>query len=97
MYIAEICESDSVMGICLFILMFGLTVQSLFTTVLLNSKIGVAGMFIVLGLVQCFAFSMLFMFMKETSGLTASEKKKLYVQGSTPKPLLKEDKESNAI
>lgn len=50
-YIAEVCESDSVMGICLFITMFGLTFQSLFATVLLNSKIGVAGCFCVLGFI----------------------------------------------
>ena len=50
-YIAEICDSDSVMGLCLFILMFGLTLQSMFTTCLLNSKLGVNGMFFVLGIV----------------------------------------------
>jgi len=50
-YIAEVCDSDSVMGLCLFILMFGLTLQSMFTTCLLNSKLGVTGMFFVLGII----------------------------------------------
>lgn len=50
-YISEVCESDSVMGICLFILMFGLILQSLFATIILNSKLGVNGIFIVLGMI----------------------------------------------
>lgn len=66
MYIAEVCDSDSVMGLCLFIQMFGLTLQSMFTTCLLNSKLGVTGMFFVLGIVQMIAFGTLNLFMKET-------------------------------
>ena len=77
-YIAEVSDSDSVMGMCLFVLMFGLTVQSMFTTCLLNSKLGVVGMFFVLGFVQVAAFTFLNFFMKETNGLTPSEKKQLY-------------------
>lgn len=77
-YITEICDSDSVMGLCLFILMFGLTFQSMFTTCLLNSKLGVNGMFYVLGIVQMIAVVVLSLFMRETKGLSASEKKKLY-------------------
>jgi hypothetical protein len=65
--------------------MFGLTVQSMFTTCLLNSKLGVSGMFYVLGVVQCIAFTSLFMFMKETQGLSASEKKRLYAIESSEK------------
>lgn len=78
MYIAEVSESDSVMGMCLFVLMFGLTVQSMFTTCLLNSKIGIVGMFFVLGFIQVAAFTFLNFFMKETNGLTPIEKKQLY-------------------
>lgn len=42
-------------------------------------------MFFVLGVVQCFAFTTLYLFMKETTGLSASEKKSLYI------PAKKED------
>jgi hypothetical protein len=71
-YIAEVSNGDSVMGMCLFCLMFGLTLQSFSTTFLLNSKIGVSGMFYILGFVQVFAVTILYFFMKETEGLTAS-------------------------
>ena len=77
-YIAEVSDSDSIPGLCLFILMFGMTLQSFFTTSLLNSKLGLSGMFLVLGLIQVVAVSVLYFFMKETSGLSAMEKKMLY-------------------
>ena len=77
-YISEIVSSDSVMGLCLFTMMFGLTVQSMAITFLMNSKLGVNGMFYMLGALQVVAFVVLSIFMKETKGLSAIEKKELY-------------------
>ena len=77
-YISEIVSSDSVMGLCLFAMMFGLTVQSMAFTQIMNSKLGVNGLFYVLGACQIIAFVVLSIFMKETKGLTAHEKKELY-------------------
>jgi len=48
-YIAEVVSSDSVMGLCLFTLMFGLTTQSMSATYVFNSKLGINGMFYLLG------------------------------------------------
>ena len=49
------------------------------TTVwLLNSKLGVDGMFYVLGIIQVLAFVTLGLVVKETKGLSDTEKKNLY-------------------
>jgi len=48
------------------------------TTTLLNSKLGVNGMFYVLGAIQVASFMILWAFMKETRGLSAQQKKELY-------------------
>lgn len=48
-YVAEIINSDSVMGACLFCCMLNLTVQSMTTTYILSSKVGVDGLFYLLG------------------------------------------------
>jgi hypothetical protein len=49
------------------------------TTVwLLNSKLGVDGMFYCLGAIQVVAFITLMIFVKESKGLSDNEKKSLY-------------------
>jgi len=49
------------------------------TTVwLLNSKLGVDGMFYSLGAIQVVAFITLMIFVKESKGLSDNEKKSLY-------------------
>jgi hypothetical protein len=48
------------------------------TTTLLNSKLGVNGMFYILGAIQVASFMILWAFMKETRGLSAQQKKELY-------------------
>lgn len=58
------------------------------TTVwLLNSKLGVDGLFYVLGGIQAIAFITLMVFVKESKGLSDTEKKNLYT------PVNKEVKE----
>lgn len=52
--------------------------QSMTTTTLLNSKLGVNGMFYILGAIQVASFVILWAFMKETRGLSAQQKKELY-------------------
>jgi len=44
----------------------------------MNSKIGVNGLFYILGFIQVVAFFILNMVLKETKGLTQQEKKMLY-------------------
>ena len=77
-YVAEVVTSDSVMGLCLFTMQFGMTLQSMSATLLLNSKLGVEGLFYVLGSGQVVAFIVLFFFLKETKGLSSKQKKNLY-------------------
>jgi hypothetical protein len=54
-------------------------------TYLLNSRLGINGIFYVLGAVQIVAFIILSVFMKETKGLSAAEKKQLYSPISSKK------------
>lgn len=48
------------------------------TVSILNSKLGVDGLFYVLGCIQGVAFIVLWLFVKESKGLSDSEKKSLY-------------------
>lgn len=77
-YLSEIANSDSVMGLCQFIMMTMLTFESSLATKILNGKIGVSGLFIILGFVQFAAFMLLTTIVKETRGLKAHEKKEIY-------------------
>lgn len=52
---------------------------------LMNSTIGVNGLFYILGFLQVLAFIVLNMIMKETKGLSAQEKKELYFVNKTSK------------
>lgn len=48
-YVSEVASSDAVMGLCIFAQQFSTTVQSMTTVMLLNSKLGVDGLFYLLG------------------------------------------------
>lgn len=68
------------MGLALFTLMICLTLQSMFGPLIISSKLGIDGMFLVLGIIHVAAFLLFFFFMKETQGLSSIEKKKLYAK-----------------
>lgn len=77
-YVPEVVSSDSVMGICLFTQMLQMNCQSVSTLYVLNSKIGVNGLFLGIAAVHFIAMTIFWYFLKETVGLTAAEKKQLY-------------------
>jgi len=64
-YIAEIARSDSVLGICLFCNMMGTTIQSLFSTLIMNSSLGIHGLFYTLAGIQLVAVTIFLTFMQE--------------------------------
>lgn len=59
------------MGLALFTLMLAMTIQSMFSTYLINSKWGLDVLFYSLGLIQLIPFFYFLIFMKETQGLSA--------------------------
>ena len=63
---AEVCTSDAVMGVCLFSLMFFMTLQAMTATYFMNTKLGIHGMFYVLGCVNLVGFVLMYTFIKET-------------------------------
>ena len=65
-YVSEIIKSDSVIGVSLFTNMMCMTIQSMSTPALLNSNLGVIGIFNMLGFIQVFAFIVLASIIKET-------------------------------
>jgi hypothetical protein len=65
-YVSEICNSDAVMGICLFTLMFMLTVQAMTATFVMKTNLGIHGMFYVLASVNMCGFFLFGALMKET-------------------------------
>jgi len=67
------------MGLALFTLMLSMTLQSMFSTYLINSKMGLDSLFYLIGSLQGVAFVVFALWLKETQGLTAQQKKKLYV------------------
>ena len=77
-YVSEVVSSDAVMGLCIFTMQFCTTLQSMTTVWLLNSKLGTDGLFYVLGGIQVVAFITLWIFVKESKGLSEVEKKSLY-------------------
>jgi hypothetical protein len=77
-YIGDVVSSDSVIGICLFFQQILLNAQSMGTIYLINSPVGVNGLFYLLGIVQVAAFFIFTFFLKETKGLSDLEKKSLY-------------------
>ena len=70
-YIAEVARSDSVLGICLFTNMLSTTIQSLTSTFIMNSSLGIHGLFYTLSGIQLVAFIFFLTFMMETQGLCA--------------------------
>lgn len=87
-YIAEISTSDAILGICVFTTMVCTTIQSMTSTMLMSGTLGIDGLFFSLGAIQVVAFFFFTFFLKETQGLSASDKKKLYV----PEELLEAEK-----
>ena len=77
-YIAEIANNDAIMGMCLFMMMFCTTVQSLTSTYLINAVLGIDGLFFGLGGIQFIAVFWFLIGLKETQTLSATEKKKIY-------------------
>lgn len=55
-YIPEICNSDSVMGICLFTFMFFLTIQTMTAPFVMKTNLGIHGMFYVLAAINICGF-----------------------------------------
>jgi len=51
----------------------------MFSTYLINSKMGLDSLFYLIGSLQGVAFVVFALWLKETQGLTAQQKKKLYV------------------
>ena len=62
------------------------------STYLMNALLGVDGLFFALGFVQVIAFFFFLIAMKETQGLSAQEKKKLYVSDSAAQAASKNDR-----
>jgi hypothetical protein len=65
-YIAEISNSDTVNGICLFTFMFFLTVQAMSATSVMKTNLGIHGMFYVLASINMCGFFLFGSLMKET-------------------------------
>ena len=77
-YLSEIAQSDSVMGLCQFLCMTMLTFESSISLKIINGSIGVSGLFMILGAIQFACFTLLSTIVKETRGLKAHEKKEIY-------------------
>lgn len=69
-YVAEIVVNEVAMGLSLFSLMLTMTIQSMFSTCLINSKMGLDVLFYILGAFQFLPFLYFALFLKETQGLT---------------------------
>ena len=87
-YAAEVVH-DSALGICVFTLQLTLLTQSLVSPSIIRSSFGVLGLFYFFCGFQAFTCTILFLFMKETKGLTTEQKINLYkpqriLQGSDP-------------
>ena len=70
-YVAEIVVNEVAMGLALFTLMLAMTIQSMFSTYMINMKWGLDVLFYSLGLIQLIPFFYFLIFMKETQGLSA--------------------------
>lgn len=78
-YAAEVV-CDPAMGICLFALWGFLVIQTIFANSLI-SLVGISGLFYILAGYQVFTIAVLFVFMKESQGLTGEQKRNLYKPG----------------
>lgn len=76
-YCSEIC-TDSALGLCIFILMGMLVLQSLTSLSIMHSSIGVDGLFYGLGGFQAIVALSMFLTLKETKGISFEEKINLY-------------------
>ena len=80
-YCSEIC-TDAALGLCVFILMGMLVLQSLTSLSIMNSSIGVDGLFYGLGAFQAVAALSMFFTLKETKGISFEQKINLYKPNS---------------
>lgn len=78
-YVAEIVVNEVAMGLALFSLMLAMTVQSMFSTYMINYKYGLDVILYIIGLFQMVPAIYFMLYMRETQGLTMQQKKKLYV------------------
>jgi hypothetical protein len=68
------------MGICLFALWGFLIIQTIFANSLI-AVVGISGLFYILAGYQVITITVLFIFMKESQGLTGEQKRNLYKPG----------------
>ena len=88
-YVAEIVVNEVAMGLSLLCMMLSMTVQSLFSTYLINGKLGLDVVFYGLGIFQMIPVVYFWFNLKETQGLTIEMKKKLYLKKSKNKKSVK--------
>jgi len=69
-YVAEIVVNEVAMGLSLLCMMLSMTVQSLFSTYLINGKLGLDVVFYGLGIFQLIPVVYFWFNLKETQGLT---------------------------
>lgn len=91
-YVAEIVVNEVAMGLALFSLMLAMTIQSMFSTYMINCKCGLDVILYLIGLFQLVPAVYFYFFMRETQGLNMQQKKKLYITQS-----LKEEFEKLSI
>lgn len=77
-YIAEIANHDGLFGLCIFIQMILIVLQSCSSNYLMNEVLGVDGLFFAFGIIQIIALVIFSFTLKETQGLKPAEKKVLY-------------------
>ena len=81
-YLAEVTV-DSAMGLCIFFLFFSQLEIAITTDFIVQSSLGPQGMFFICSFITFLGAIFVWVFMKETSGLTDAEKKTLYVKNKT--------------
>ena len=77
-YTTEIGQ-DAAMGLCLFTLTSILLLQSLFATPFVN-LVGIEGFYYFFAFIRVLAFGFLWIFMKETKGISTEKKKTLFIK-----------------
>ena len=68
-YVAEIAKSDCVIGATIMSTNISNVVQGLATPYILNSRIGVVGLFFIFAIINLLGFLFVTVFLKETKGL----------------------------
>ena len=78
-YVAEIVVNEIAMGLALFSLMLAQTIHSMCSTYMINCKYGLDVILYAFGIFQLVPALYFTLCMRETQGLSAQDKKKLYV------------------